>query len=125
MVIRYGLEVARDTLSLFLLHVSGPCRLVSISLNELDPWDTSQENLILGAYPLISLMAVMEIKVFILLCFDISMFKYNFIRNSCLLFRVRLVMILIELELLIGPIQEFNKYTRRKFSVESSFILYS
>lgn len=34
-------------------------------------------------------------------------------------------MILIELELLIGPIQEFNKYTRRKFSVESSFILYS
>lgn len=70
-------------------------------------------------------VAVMEIKVFVLLCFDISMFKYNFIRNSCLLFRVRLVMILIELELLIGPIQEFNKYTRRKFSVESSFILYS
>lgn len=62
MVIRYGLEVARDTLSLFLLHVSGPCRLVSISLNELDPWDTSQENLILEAYPLISLMTVMEIK---------------------------------------------------------------
>lgn len=56
----------------------------------------------LGAYPLISLMAVMEIEVFVLLCFDISMFKYNFIRNSCLLFRVRLVMILIKLRRIIN-----------------------